>query len=476
MSMSTQFRSHSHRLRLRDDVRYLLRDDFTDTRAAGAVNGTPPTPGPGGNRAAVETDGQFTIGSGVLAYTAQATPTVKDQALYNSLAVVRAAGRVLLISQQAANMTAGYALCGWSPSAAAAWWNDGNTHTFYFAGGTPYVTHDGTAAIQYIGTLANATQYQHALVLRAAGCFWFIKGGAFTNWTLVWHRATVNTSPMYAQIVSNYSINGSCEFARIPVDLWLPTPLAYDTFPGAGALGTSLATGPDGQACTSRTWTGATWAAGAGVAANTPTLGGELAAGNLTVGTWYEITATEVNHFYAGCAVGDTFRAAAATGLDALNKVKPLTLAELFASCGNLGTPAALSDVTLAAYVTGHQGGFVARLDSAAAPANFILAYRDGANINIVECVAGVYASLGSYASAYAAGDVLRLDLSGTAWRLYKITAAGVATLLGLGVTNVTTGNLFGLFATDASVTLDNFTVFPKGASNEYAALDRYTT
>lgn len=47
----------------------------------------------------------------------------------------------------------------------------------------------------------------------------------------------------------------------------------------------------------------------------------EQSSGNLVVGAWYQITATQANYFYAGCAVGDTWRATAATALTAANKV-----------------------------------------------------------------------------------------------------------------------------------------------------------
>jgi SPP1 family predicted phage head-tail adaptor len=55
-------------------------------------------------------------------------------------------------------------------------------------------------------------------------------------------------------------------------------------------------------------------------------VGTELATGKLTIGVLYQITATETNHFYAGCAVYDTFTAAAETTLNTANKVKPVTL------------------------------------------------------------------------------------------------------------------------------------------------------
>jgi SPP1 family predicted phage head-tail adaptor len=54
-------------------------------------------------------------------------------------------------------------------------------------------------------------------------------------------------------------------------------------------------------------------------------VGDELATGTLTIGTLYQITATETNHFYTDCAVGDVWTATAATALDADNKVKPVT-------------------------------------------------------------------------------------------------------------------------------------------------------
>ncbi len=106
--------------------------------------------------------------------------------------------------------------------------------------------------------------------------------------------------------------------------------------------------------------------------------------------------------------------------------------------------------------------GIVARLDSAAVPANFIHAYQADANVVIAECVAGVYTNLASVASAFATSNVLRLDLSDANYRLYKITSAGVATLLSASTTNVLTGNLHGLFSTYSANTFSKFTVMQK--------------
>ena len=53
-------------------------------------------------------------------------------------------------------------------------------------------------------------------------------------------------------------------------------------------------------------------------------VGEEVATGTLTIGTLYQITATEKDHFYAGCKIGDVWTATVATALDADNKVKPV--------------------------------------------------------------------------------------------------------------------------------------------------------
>jgi SPP1 family predicted phage head-tail adaptor len=55
-------------------------------------------------------------------------------------------------------------------------------------------------------------------------------------------------------------------------------------------------------------------------------VGAELSTDTLDVGTLYQITATETDHFGTDLVVNDVFTAAAETALDADNKVKPVTL------------------------------------------------------------------------------------------------------------------------------------------------------
>ena len=55
-------------------------------------------------------------------------------------------------------------------------------------------------------------------------------------------------------------------------------------------------------------------------------VGTEIATGTLVLGTLYQITKTEEDHFAAGLIVYDTFTAAGTETCDADNKVKPVTL------------------------------------------------------------------------------------------------------------------------------------------------------
>jgi hypothetical protein len=138
---------------------------------------------------------------------------------------------------------------------------------------------------------------------------------------------------------------------------------------------------------------------------------------------------------------------------------KPITAADLFNTVDE-GRTDGFTDVTMTACPNGVQGGIAARI--AADASSGIIAYQDGANVKVDECVAGTYNPLASVASAFAAGDTLRLDLDGAAYRLYKIVAAGTATLISAGTTAVTTGTRHGLFATDPSVTIESVVSYPK--------------
>src|SRR3990167_9656089 len=74
-------------------IPYLLDDEFTDIKAAGAVNGTPAVPGPG-TRVLVDTNLIMSTAGGVL--VVNGTPAGNDR--YHLGSVARVAGRVHLVS------------------------------------------------------------------------------------------------------------------------------------------------------------------------------------------------------------------------------------------------------------------------------------------------------------------------------------------------------------------------------------------
>lgn len=265
----------SQRVAIKYGEEYDLRDEFDAALAAGSVNGTLMTPGPG-TRVAVEVDGELSIDDGVCTFPAQATPGWGDQGLRSTRTFVRIAGKIA-IEEVTLGATA-------SSCAIAMWKADANVNPTT-GGGKRWGLGFGTgsaldglftdATSVVIGAYTAAT-YQIAAVLRASGVFCFIKGGAFTYWTLLWADARGNDTPLYIAI-HNYNKEITSSYIRVPARLWLPTPIAADTFTRAnGAIGTSETTGPDSQPCTARTWTGTGATVASNVAVITPTAGATI--------------------------------------------------------------------------------------------------------------------------------------------------------------------------------------------------------
>lgn len=137
---------------------------------------------------------------------------------------------------------------------------------------------------------------------------------------------------------------------------------------------------------------------------------------------------------------------------------KPLTLSTLFASLAGLPTTYSASvDVTLAANSTA-PAGLGPSLDSAATPANFLLATHDRTTLVVAKCVAGTYTTLWSGTTAYVAGATLRVDKlsNGVALLYYNGTLVGAAIV---GDTGIVSNTLGGMFSTYSGHTLDNFVV-----------------
>jgi len=446
---------------------FLLQDDFTDTRAAGSVNGTLATPGGTGTaaqrtRTVVDSANHLSIGGGNCVIDG-GTGVQGDPGQWHG-GFTRTAGRMMIWRELA-----------WVGANQVVGWDGGQS------GGLNQAVYQPSANVIHwnittllVHAVVKSYPIYYAIVMRANGSYLFFKN-AGAAWKMLWPSLDNTTTPMYPGI-SGHTAAFNIPFMRIPAALFLPNVLAYDTFTRANAaIGTSEAAGPESQLVNARTWTGTTATIATNKAVITPTLGAELASGTLTVGTWYSITATEVNHFYAGSAIGDTFRATANTALDANNKVKAITLATMFASV-DVGSANFLAGAELVA-TTRLQTGLIVNLDSATSPDDFIIAYIDqnvGAGTTIIkldECVNGTYTNKVNVTNAtYAANARLVIIRDGTACRvMYNNLPVGTVQTM---TANVNTR--VGLFSTDATNTFNDFLVMPRGNEGQFAGLNNF--
>jgi hypothetical protein len=263
-----------------NEAGYLLLDAFTDIRAAGAVHGTPATPGPG-TRTVTDTESKLSITGGQLSFAGgKASPVGGDPGIWYP-AISRVAGRMILASYQ-------------------------GTAEKYFVGigfdsnQTGSIAESISRSYSYLGFNISSmilnvypwsvNSFRFCVILRTPGFFVFGNENS-GGWYLWWIHSAGTTTPVYPGI-AGYNDVVTVDNLRIPARLWLPTPLAYTVFDAAaGELnGTQTdATGPDSQTTPQRTWASSAgvWALdGAGKVAGTPALGSEVIANPGFEGTY----------------------------------------------------------------------------------------------------------------------------------------------------------------------------------------------
>lgn len=199
----------------------LLRDEFYTDRAAGQVNGTPAEPGIG-TRMVTDTEGKAYITNGKLYLTPKTTPSIGDPAL-RLPAIQRSSGRAMLVN---ATRLSGILEYVWF------FGFDNNLTSiprFYFY---PYKTDlflrssENLAASHLFLSpdFPLNINYKFALVLRSAGAYWLVKGGALSRWTLLYVDSFNTDTTLYPSLVG-YQAIVEIEYCRI-VDL--PAPFNDD--------------------------------------------------------------------------------------------------------------------------------------------------------------------------------------------------------------------------------------------------------
>ncbi|KKP86118.1 MAG: NOTCH2 protein, partial [Candidatus Roizmanbacteria bacterium GW2011_GWA2_35_8] len=251
---------------------YTLNDQFTTDRAAGAVNGTSAEP-TGGTRTVVDTENYLSINSGTLNINRLSNVNYADPGI-NYPTITRTVGKVMIWKANVSSSQYRW-YAGLTNNANGIY---GNSIFLNSSDGSilaTYGTIGNTSAA--VGSLSLGTDYYFAVVLKSSGAYYYVKGGTYTNWTLLYIDSSYSLSPLYPGMGSDYFYNfqGSLDNIRIPTSTWLPTPLAYDTFTRAdGAIGNSETTGPDSQTTPSLAWTGGAISSNKNVI--TPSLGSEL--------------------------------------------------------------------------------------------------------------------------------------------------------------------------------------------------------
>ncbi|KKU59050.1 MAG: hypothetical protein UX82_C0029G0001, partial [Microgenomates group bacterium GW2011_GWE1_47_12] len=231
-----------------EEPSYTLNDEFTTDRAAGAVNGTSAEP-TGGTRTVADTLSKLTIGNGTLNFAATGGGGMNPGLWYTGQS--RVAGKIMSCEYVG---TASRFYCGWDTSASASHMT--TAHSIRANPSSDFVIYPGATNVS--SALTPGTSYRLVLVLRETGAYYYIKGGTYTNWTLLWIGATDSTATLYPGVgTSDTTTVASIDNMRIPTEIWLPTPLAYDTFTRAdGTIGSSETTGPDSQTTPALAWTG----------------------------------------------------------------------------------------------------------------------------------------------------------------------------------------------------------------------------
>ena len=522
----------------------LLRDEFSDDRAAGAVDGTLATDGTN-TRTVNDTNNKLSITGGSLSFATGGSTTNDPAVRYPPQS--RVAGLVLMAN---VNISSQGLTVGFDSNTTGA-----NTDAIS-QNGVTLQARTNSANISVATVVAN-TDYRFYVLARNIGIQYAFSGGTFTYPTLL-YISDIGTYAMYPNVGALGTTSVGTADSVCLAGYYLFTPLVSDGFSTNGTsdgLGHAETSGI-GSGGSGVTWSnvGGGWSVSGGKAINTPTLGSELltngdmegtyvggiapnwlkagtatpsesadayagvkaqqvtntdgASGNgiyqnvaMTAGEWISFVGygktvsgaggrigiynpSYVNQVSSSLTTGTYQRLVAttrciATGSPRLqmlgygsavvavfdnfsaNKLALTYLLSLHAS----STPDIYAGIDLTV-TSGTQAGLALNWDSSSSPANGIVAYHDGTNCKLEKCVAGVWTTVVSAAATYSANARIVVSKIGTAYRLYYNNAlVGSGTISDAGIINNT---LHGLFSTDPSNTLDNYTIYASGTGGEY--------
>lgn len=227
---------------------YLLRDEFTDDRSVGALNGTPATDG--ATRTVIDTNSKLYTANGYLRTLSGGVGNGDPAIRWPGIA--RNRGVTVITCLQTTGASAAYA--GWDVN---------TTGTLSFGAlinTTSYAISRNSGVVLTVGTYVPNTPLYVATISRTTSTLILVKSPApasnILNWTLLYVNPVTSGATLYP-CVHNGGTTAVIQvpFVRVPNDLILFAPIASDSFDRAnGALGTSNGAGTEETALTTPAW------------------------------------------------------------------------------------------------------------------------------------------------------------------------------------------------------------------------------
>ncbi len=430
-------------------IRKLFHARFSDLGDLAAPLPSP-LPCDVGSLTVTDTENKLSIANGALACAGgKASSTYGDPGVFGP-ALAKTGGRAMLATITPANTT-GRVMVGFGNA------QNGNITqaAVRFTATGQLDAYINAALIAAIGTFAASTAYEVAIVLRpAGGAFVLIRGGVYITWTFLWVGTATLADTQYPS-VANYSAAFTADNLRV-VDLggaWATQygiALGYQLNPAnivPTLLGAQLFTNPGFDSDTA--WTkGSGWTIADNVASHAAGLAGNITQDVGVNNTWvlgsFELVASasggnagltnltpamgyktvpatyQATGYVSNVSQGARSQSSGTVSIDNVT-LQAISLPSCLGAVLNTQNSGLWEcNPTLVGGNVFSQAGMMLCLDDETNPQNFLLAYHDGTNAALIQCVAGTYSNvIAPTAATYSAGARLIVTRSGNTCTLY---------------------------------------------------------
>lgn len=240
---------------------YLLYDDFSTPRVAGSVNGSY-AEFKGGVRTVVDGNNVLSMSGDKLVAVTGGVTTGNPIISYSNIS--RILGRTYFAKDY--SMT--------TSSWGAEFMQQGGGTTSGTLMEFSNISVRAGAGGLVVAPFSLDTLYSLCIIFRISGTFTLIKGGVYSNWTMLYpqlinNSALISTNIQYRSTTAEFSLGSH----YIPLKTFIPIPIQSDGF----SLSTTDGLGnPENNGIVGNSWTGATWSVGSGVVSNTPSVGAQI--------------------------------------------------------------------------------------------------------------------------------------------------------------------------------------------------------